>query len=75
MHAVKPGKANILLFSDGGSWESNAIASASWVAFVLAGHWGEEENDVHLLAAEGIFINNRISAFQAELLRPKVPWI
>ena len=67
MHAIKPGNANILLFCDGGSWESNAIASASWAAFVLGGHWGEEESDVHPLAAECIFINNRISGFQTEL--------
>ena len=67
LHAIRPGNANILVFSDGGSWETKAIASAAWVAFVLGGHWDENKNEVHFLAAEGIFINSRISAFQAEL--------
>ena len=65
--AIKPGNANILLFSDGGSWEDDAIASAAWVAFVLGGHWGEGNQDVHLLAAEGIFINSSTTAFVAEM--------
>ena len=65
--AIKPGNANILLFSDGGSWEDDAIASAAWVAYVLGGHWGEGDSDVHLLATEGIFINIRTTAFVAEM--------
>ena len=67
LHAIRLGNANTLVFSDGGSWETEAIASAAWVAFVLGGHWGENKNEAHFLAAEGIFINSRISAFQAEL--------
>ena len=67
LHAIKPGNANILVFSDGGAWETDAIASSGWVAFVLGGHWGDDKNEAHFLAAEGIFINSRISAFQAEL--------
>ena len=35
LHAIRPGNANILVFSDGGSWETEAIASSGWVAFVL----------------------------------------
>ena len=42
------------------------MASAGWVAFVLGGHWGAGETDVHLLALEGIYIDEKISAFQAE---------
>ena len=67
LQAIRPGNANILVFSDGGSWETDAIASGGWVAFVLGGHWGENKNEAHFLAAEGIFIDSRISAFQAEL--------
>ena len=67
LHAIRPGNANILVFSDGGAWDSDAIASGGWIAFVLGGHWGEDKDEVHFLAAEGIFINSRISAFQAEL--------
>ena len=55
--AIRPGNANILLFSDGGSWEDVAIASAAWVAYVLGGRWGDKGTDVHLIAAEGLFLD------------------
>jgi len=67
LHAIKPGNANILVYSDGGAWETEAIASSGWIAFVLGGHWGDDKNEVRFLAAEGIFIDSRVSAFQAEL--------
>ena len=59
--------ANILVFSDGGSWLEESIASSAWAAFVMGSGWGDANTDAHLLAVEGIFINHRISAFQAEL--------
>ena len=61
------GNANVLIFSDGGSWLEDSIAASAWVAFILGGPWGDKADDVHLLAAEGKFINARVSAFQAEL--------
>ena len=67
LEAIRPGNANILVFSDGGSRPSEAVASGGWVAFVLGGHWGEQEDVAHLLASEGILIKTAVSAFQAEI--------
>ena len=37
------------------------------MAYVLGGHWGEGDQDVHLIATEGIFIDSRATAFFAEM--------
>ena len=67
MEAIRPGNGNVLVFSDGGSRPSGSIAAAGWIAYVLGGVWGSEDNSVHLLASEGILIETAVSAFQAEL--------
>ena len=67
MEAIRPGNGNILVFSDGGVRPDSSIASAGWIAYVLGGIWGEEDNTVHLLASEGILIHSAVSAFQAEI--------
>ena len=51
VEASGPGSANILIFSDGGFWEYEDIGSAGWLAFVLRGHWGDQDDDVHLIAS------------------------
>ena len=67
LEAIRPGNCNILIFSDGGTRPADSVASGGWVAFVLGGHWGEGDDAVHLLATGGVFINQRVSAFQAEI--------
>ena len=67
LEAIRPGNANILVFSDGGSRPNEAVASGGWVAFVLGGHWAEQDDVAHLLATEGIMIETAVSAFQAEI--------
>ena len=68
MHAIQAGNANILTFSDGGYRPREKVSAGAWVSYVLGGHWGSESTDVHLLAAEGIVIDNPTSAFFAELV-------
>ena len=65
--AIKFGNANILMFSDGGACPEREIGAAGWVAHVLVGHCGSDTQDVHLLAAEGIFLNRPTTAFLAEM--------
>ena len=67
MEAIRPGNGNVLVFSDGGSRPGSSIAAAGWIAYVLGGVWGCEDDSVHLLASEGILIGTAVSAFQAEL--------
>ena len=67
LETIRPGNCNILIFSDGGARHVDSIAPGGWVAYVLGGHWGEENEAVHLLASEGVFINQWVSAFHAEL--------
>ena len=65
--AIRPGNGNILVLSDGGSRPCSSVAAGGWIAYVLGGHWGEEDNTAHLLASEGILIHSAVSAFQAEI--------
>ena len=67
LEAIRSGNANVLVFSDGGSRPGHSVASGGWVAFVLGGHWAEQDNSAHLLASEGIMIDSAVSAFQAEI--------
>ena len=64
--AIRRGNANILTFSDGGYWAEDNLAVGAWVSYVLSGHWGD--SGVHLLAAEGIFIDTPANAFLAEMI-------
>ena len=68
IETIRPGNANILLFSDGGFWEDEGLASAAWVAYVLGGHWGDDDGVVHLLATEGVFIESNATSFLAEMM-------
>ena len=68
IEAIKPGNANILIFSDGGFWEHDGIGSAAWIAYVLGGRWGVQDTDVHLIASEGIFLETNVTSFKAEMI-------
>ena len=68
IEAIKPGNANILIFSDGGFWEHDGIGSAAWLAYVLGGRWGDQDTDVHLIASEGIFLESNVTSFKAEMI-------
>ena len=66
--AIRPGNANILVFSDGGAWAEARVGASAWVAYVLGGHWGSGDRDVHLLAAEGLYLDFPVTAFHTELI-------
>ena len=66
IEAIGPGNANILIFSDGVFWEHEGIRSAAWFAYVLGGHWEDREEDVHLIASEGVFLKKK--RFKAEMI-------
>ena len=68
LRAISFGNANILTFSDGGYRPADNLAAGAWVSYVLGGHWGGGETDVHLLAAEGILIEAPATAFLAEVI-------
>ena len=66
--AIKPGNANILVFSDGVYCESDGIGSGGCIAYVLGAFWRDQDDDVHLIASEGIFIDSNVTSFKAELI-------
>ena len=68
IEAIRLGNANILVFSDGGFWEREGIGSESWIAYALGGLWGDRDDDVHLIASEGIFLDSNVTSFKAEMV-------
>ena len=48
------GNANKLIFSEGVFWEQNGIGGGAWIAYVLGGRWGDQDEDVRLIASDGI---------------------
>ena len=56
-----PGNANNLIFSEGGFWEQNGIGGGAWIAYVLGSRWEDQDEDVRLIASDGI--SNEYNAF------------
>ena len=52
----------------GGFWEQDGISAGAWIAYVMGGLLGDQDEDVHLIASEGISLEYDETFSKAEMI-------
>jgi len=47
---------------------SGSVGSGGCLAYALGGAWGDEDDVVHFISSEGIFLTSNASSFKAEMI-------